>query len=224
MILHHPSRVGWLVTREENVYQRMHLLHKDPLPLLKIKYTENITLPPTQINVVLETLKVSQRVAAECGQVYAAVTYDLAIAKPAMQIQVEESPRFDNLFTCFGAFHIALAYLGCLGSFKDGSCGPNIVTDSGILASGSLRGFLQGKHYNRCKRIHPLFAPAMTKLHFKAFLDTRGPLSEAEQKVIEGVSTGFSKEALEDLENSEEHYDLMCEYESYCDDTFNGEL
>jgi hypothetical protein len=80
------------------------LVTNDPLPLQNIQYMENISLPPTQLNVVLETLKVSQKVAEECGQTYAVVTYDLAIAKPAMQIQAEETPRFDNIFICLVPF------------------------------------------------------------------------------------------------------------------------
>ena len=79
MYLHDiPSWTGWNA-----------LVTEDTLPLQKVLYMENITLPPTQMNVVLETLKVSQKVAEECGQEYAFVTYDLAIAKPAMQIQAE---------------------------------------------------------------------------------------------------------------------------------------
>ena len=63
----------------------------------------------------IETLKVSQQVAEECGETYAIVTYDLGIAKPAMQIQQNETPIFDNVFICFGSFHICLAYLAVLG-------------------------------------------------------------------------------------------------------------
>ena len=68
-----------------------------------------IELPPTRLDVVVETLLRSQKVASECGETYATVTYDLAIAKPALQIQAQESPRFDNVFVCLGAFHICMA-------------------------------------------------------------------------------------------------------------------
>ena len=34
----------------------------------------------------------------------ATVHYDLAIAKPALKIQAQESPKFDNVFICFGTF------------------------------------------------------------------------------------------------------------------------
>ena len=66
-----------------------------------------------------------------------------------MQIQQAESPRFDNVFICFGAFHIEMALFGALGFFLDGSGGPTVLIDADVLGVGSLNGFLLGKHYNR---------------------------------------------------------------------------
>ena len=125
------------------------LVMEDPLPRQQIGYMENINLPPTRLDVVAETLKQTQRVAMECNQPYIVVTYDLAIAKPALQIQATESPLYDNIFICFGAFHVVMAYFGGLGYLLDGSGGPEILTETEVLAAGSLNGFLPGKHYNR---------------------------------------------------------------------------
>ena len=66
-----------------------------------------------------------------------------------MQIQVTESPKYDNVFITFGAFHTSMAYFVVLGSLIDGSGGPTILTESDVLSTGSLDGFLKGKHYNR---------------------------------------------------------------------------
>ena len=126
-------------------------LTHDPLPLQNVAYMENISFPPTRLDVIADTLKISQKVAQECGEPYAVVTYDLAVAKPALQIQAQESPLYDNVFICFGAFHICLAFFGALGHLLDGSGGPNILTESDVLAPGSLDEFLLGKHYNHCK-------------------------------------------------------------------------
>ena len=101
-----PMRCGW-----------NSLVTNDPLPKQRIMYMENIYLPPTRLDVIVKTMKVSQEVAKECGEQYMIVHYDLAIAKLALQIQGMESTRFDNLFIAFGPFHIALAYFGALGHF-----------------------------------------------------------------------------------------------------------
>ncbi|RUM44802.1 MAG: hypothetical protein DSY80_04010, partial [Desulfocapsa sp.] len=125
------------------------MITNDPLPPQVISYMDNISLPPSRLDVVAETLRISQREASECDEPYAIVHYDLAVAKPALQIQAAEAPMFDNVFICFGPFHIELAYFGVLGYFIDGSGGPQLLTETEVLAPGSLNGFLLGKHYNR---------------------------------------------------------------------------
>ena len=96
------------------------------------------------------------------------ITYGLAIAKLTMQIQAEESPKFDNLFVFLGQFHTEMAFYNVLGKFNVG--GPGVLITSEAIASGSLKGFLPGKHYNRCNRIHPLLVAAMKNLLIKEFL------------------------------------------------------
>ena len=133
-----PMWAGWNV-----------LITDDPLPPQHISYMDNINLPPTRLDVVAETLRISQKVASECDEQYTIVHYDLAVAKPAMQIQQAEAPLFDNVLICFGPFHIEMAYFAVLGHLLDGSGGPQILTETEVLAPGSLNGFLLGKHYNR---------------------------------------------------------------------------
>ena len=56
---------------------------------------QNTMLPPTREDVIKETLNRSQAVAKECGDKYAIVTYGLAAAKIARQIQIQ---NFSKLF------------------------------------------------------------------------------------------------------------------------------
>ena len=133
-----PMWVGW-----------KSLVTEDHLPIQHIEYMENLALPSTRLDVITETLRISQQVARECGDEYAIVHYDLLMAKSAVQIQVTESPRFDDVFICFGPFHVEMAYFASLGFFLDGSGGLEWLTEAGVLAPGSLNGVLLGKHYNR---------------------------------------------------------------------------
>ena len=191
----------------------------DTLPRQKIGYMENINLPPTRLDVVVETMKLSQKLAAECGEQYAVVTYDLAVAKPALQIQVEESPTFDNVFVCFGAFHIQLAYFSCLGFLLAESGGPQILTDTGVLSPGSLNSFISGKHYNRCKRLHPLLATAISVLHFQSFLEKEGPLPDNLLAQLNKLHDMPSPESLSNIESTIEYKALMRRYEVFTDET-----
>ena len=57
-----------------------------------------------------ETLKQLQKVAEECNKYNISVTYDLVIAKVAMQLQAEEKPTYDNVFIHLGPFSITCAF------------------------------------------------------------------------------------------------------------------
>ncbi|GFW85081.1 uncharacterized protein TNCV_3248211 [Trichonephila clavipes] len=45
------------------------------------------------------------------------------------------------------------------------------MIESNIIASGSVNGLVEGKHFNRCKRLHPLMALGLKILYFDHFLD-----------------------------------------------------
>ena len=53
----------------------------------RLCYMKHIQLPPTRTDVVKKTMKRSKLVAKNCNQQYVIVTYDLAIAKVAKQLQ-----------------------------------------------------------------------------------------------------------------------------------------
>lgn len=106
----------------------------------KVSYLNPINHSPTNISVVYETMRQSQKIAEELRQTYMQVTYDLAIAKISLQLQSTEHPQFDNLFIHLGPFHIQLAYFKGVGKFIDESGLTHLMVESELLASGSLNG------------------------------------------------------------------------------------
>ncbi|CAH0563075.1 unnamed protein product [Brassicogethes aeneus] len=145
-------------------------LFNDTSSTQKISYLTPINLSPTKWEVVYETLLQCQKMTKELNQQYMEVTYDLAIAKMAMRIQSAEKDTFNNIFIHLGSFHIMMAYFHTVGKFID-ECGlADVMVESQILASGSVGGFISGKHFNRCKRLHPLMALGFRILLFKSFL------------------------------------------------------
>ncbi|KAJ8873115.1 hypothetical protein PR048_026732 [Dryococelus australis] len=134
----------------------------------EVGYMENISFPPTQNDVVLETLKTCQKIAHECGDP-CGVHYDLAVAKSTFLIQNQEKPCFDNVSVCFETFHIEVALFGAIRYLIEGSGIEQVLVESDVLDSG-LQDFLKGKDFNRCKRIHILLSIALEKCHFQTFL------------------------------------------------------
>lgn len=46
-----------------------------------------------------------------------------------------------------------------------------MMIDSELIAEGSLKGLINGTHFNRCKKLHLVVAMSFKKLHFSEFLE-----------------------------------------------------
>lgn len=109
-----------------------------------------ISAAPTRNDVVHETMKRTMNVVIKTNQEYGVVTYELAVALKAYSIQALEAPLFDKLLIMPGNFHSELAFYGAFGTFINESGAEYLVTEFGVLAEGSLVGFIHGTYYNRC--------------------------------------------------------------------------
>ena len=85
----------------------------------KQDHSENIVPPPPpKKNQPVSNINISSgrdneeivRIASEGQKEKISVTYDLAIAKVAMQIQAEEKPTFDKIFISLGSFHLEMDF------------------------------------------------------------------------------------------------------------------
>lgn len=186
----------------------------------RVSYLTTINLSPTNNAVVKETMVQASKIATECNEEYIQVTYDLAIAKIALQIQ-SQSNEFQNLFIHIGTFHVMMAFFKAIGKFID-NCGiSNIMVDSELMASGSINGFITGKHFNRCKRLHPILSLAFSTLHFRQFLKVNGIeiSSEIQDFVIQYNDTKSESSIIE----CEALLQIVRKYEKYLQRTMNGE-
>lgn len=122
----------------------------DTTPTQKLDYLPQINKSPTSAAVVHETLVRSQKIAIACNQEYVITTFDLGIAKTAVQIQITEQ-TFDNVFINLEAFHIEMAYFKAVEKFINGCGITDILSQAKVISDGSINGFVDGKHFNRCK-------------------------------------------------------------------------
>ncbi|GFW57469.1 hypothetical protein TNCV_543791 [Trichonephila clavipes] len=138
-------------------------------------------------SVVLETMKQSKKMCEEVKQSSIQVTYDLAIAKVALQIQATKKSDFDNLFIHSGAFHIMMASFKAAGKVII-DCGlTNVRVQSNLLACCSVSGFLEAKHLNRffiCNQ--PNYARWASK-----YYDSLMKIAETHPDLFEEFQKGF---------------------------------
>ena len=128
----------------------------DELPVQVVGYQKSINAFITRNDVVNKTLEIANQVRIECKEDYMLTGYDLQAAKQAYRIQDKEAPVHDKLFIKVGGMHFRMSWYSSLGYFISDSGLPYVLLNSEILGTGSLNGFLKGKHYNRCERIHTL--------------------------------------------------------------------
>ena len=185
-------------------------------PQQKVMYLQRIRLPPTRNDVVRETMRRAMLIAQECGEKYGLVTYDLAVAKIAKQIQSTEAPQFDDLFIMFGSFHVEMSFFGSLGRMIEGSGGPFVLSEVDIVAPGSMAKFLRGKMYNRCRRVHILMSTAMHALHFQLFM-TNENISE---ETMEALRKWVTKDDIDCIPECLETLSVL--YQNFCEDTMSG--
>ena len=205
-----PMWVGWNAS----------LLPRDDTRQV-VEYVKQINQSPTSHSVVIETLRRSKKLAAESNKKSIVVTYDLAIAKMAMSIQAEESPEFDDVFVALGSFHIELAFFSACGKIINESGAPHFLNELEILKSGSLNGFIKGKSYNRCKRVHEYLSLAMESLHFEALLQ-KFDYPEEMVSVIRKEIERLKKDPTA-FEYSREIEDFFQAYDEFSRESLRGE-
>lgn len=167
-----------------------------------------------------ETMVRSLRVAKETKQEFAVVTYDLAVALKAYSIQALQAPAFDRVLILLGNFHLELAFFGAIGTFLADSGIEYILTEAGVLAEGSLAGFLKGKFYNRCTRIHQILAGVMEREIFSKYLDLmKDENSFALAMMCDSDSSG---EHCERVANDPRFVELMKRYELFLHECMGG--
>lgn len=165
----------------------------------------------------------SVEIAQEVNQDYAMVSYDLAAAMKAYSIQAIKAPEFDKMIILLGNFHLEMAFFGAIGTFIADSGIEYLLTEAGVLATGSLTGFLKGKFYNRCTRIHEIVAIAMERALFAKYKEN---LCDDDALSLEGVMfTDYDNEqSIPVVINDILFKDLLEKYDAFFHNVVDGQL
>ena len=141
-------------------------------------------------------------------------------------MQVTDAPRYDDIFIMLGSFHIDMAFFKAIGKIVEESGGPKMLTDSDVFAPGSLNGFLSGKHFNRCKRLHPILVLAFEILHFQSFMEACQQNIDFPNNELVAVLSSLQGNADEstwnEVQSSAVFTSYMEKYKAYLEETRSG--
>ena len=136
-----PSWGGWISLTGERSDSRK----------TTVEYMPPVNAPITDNATVKHVLKISQEASAAVGLAYTIITLDLAAAKKAYEILWTYPDRFHNVIIQLGAFHMACALISSTGKYMKGSGFEEVVVQSAVCASGSVKKVMNGKHCNRVR-------------------------------------------------------------------------
>ena len=119
------------------------------LPKSVVGYCQLIDASPTELSTVYILLRKSAEMALQMGLDNTVVVLDQAIYAKALDVIWKQKEEFRSVVLCMGNFHIAYVFLSVLGKRfgESGLC--DLFIESRLIGSGSVKGLLEGKHYNR---------------------------------------------------------------------------
>lgn len=134
-----------------------------------VGYCQPIEDASTKFSTVYTTMRQSQKMAKQNQQKDVVLVYDQAIYAKAVCIQWNQPKLFKNVVLRMGQFHMICNFLGVIGRrFADAGL-KDIIIESGIIAEGSVKAVLEGKHYNRAIRVHKTCSEALKRILWRSF-------------------------------------------------------
>lgn len=100
----------------------------------------------------------------------------------------------------------------------------HVVFQSGLCASGSLRGVMSGKHYNHAWRVHEHFSDALEQLLLSTFLDNNPANQSVEipRSMLQLINSLPHPTDFDNILSQEDFAAFFDEYESFRQQVCDG--
>ena len=149
-----------------------------------ITYLLPMHKPITEYDTVVEYLHQVQEMAHQVNMPYAHLTLDVGAAAKTYHVLWNFTDEFENVIIHLGDFQ---ENFGIMGQFVSGSGFEDIVHQAGLCASGSLKGALRGKHYNRAWSVYEHFSDALERLLLVRFLEDSPELHSIPSELLKCI-------------------------------------
>ena len=117
-----------------------------------------------------------------------------------------------------------MALYGVFGAYIHESGTEYILTESGILAEGSLMGFIRGKFYNRCTRIHEILGIVMERKLYGQFCKTLNQETQHEMMALLQNAPDDTTVMQQYIDTNPAFDEYLKQYELYFNSVMGGAL
>lgn len=118
--------------------------------------------PPTQIDTIYTSLLMASEKCKQLNQKMCFVTFDQPLYLKARDIVANGDPELNNIIVRLGGFHLAMSFMGAIGTIMAGSGLQQLL--STIYAENSVEKIMNGHAYSRAVRAHLLMHSALASL------------------------------------------------------------
>ena len=168
-----------------------------PESLTSIDYYPVISNPITEYKTVQECMRFAECATQEVQQEYTIITFDLGVCMKAYPLIWSQPEKYSTHIILIGTFHLSCAFMKMLAKKMEGSGFSDILLEADLIGSGSIKGVLSGKHYDRALHCHKVIAEALERLLLLQYFSTHDDeLPDESRKLLSDVVKGGSPDAI----------------------------
>lgn len=119
---------------------------------------------------------------------------DKAVYKYIEEYLCEDESRWPLVKDVLGGFHIEMFYIHAIGKKMTGSGIEELAVAAGVIAAGSVKHALSGKHYNRAMRLHKIIADALLQMLIKKCAENHPEFFKGLEHVLDITTENVSEE------------------------------
>lgn len=189
-----------------------------------VDYFTPIHQPITDNAVVHELLKRSEAATDEVGQTWVLNTFDLGVCMKALPIIWRWPDEFARHVVTIGPFRTSMNYMGMLTGHKMcGSGYAEILLEAQLVTSGSLKGVLSGKAYNKSLFCLKTVCEAMERLLLERFAEEEN-VTICDPAALLNITQTCSRQHLKEALSDPSTVALLEKYHAYEEKVLNGHL
>lgn len=232
----------WILSRQANPESQtipswtgFNIKTRDQLSVSEdvVEYLPTINAPATEMNTVYEIINQSELIRKELCLKTMVVVMDQALYAKAVEITWKHKQQFCNILLRMGTFHTICNALSILGK-RFGDAGlKDICLEAGLVAEGSIKGVIDGKHYNRAIRVHKYMYEAFMRLAWLGFLSwveekvpNKADVVKSLLEKVNDMASELNQEQLSNVMSSTQLTELITLWQNFLEHlrTENGEL
>ena len=149
----------------------MRRLHEKSSKKTVIVYLPPIRNPITEYSTVIECILQSQKLSESANMMYTHITTDAGAAAKFYQVIWNNAEEFKKVLIHLGDLHGFMEFFGMVGKLVGSSGFEDTIYQADLCTTGSVKGVLSGKHYNRTRLVNECFAEAIDRLFCEKYVD-----------------------------------------------------